>query len=119
MSHPGVQTVDDEADNNRSEISALSSRASQDVGDVSYNVNRWQEQDMEVFLEAWCAEVASAARRFAARELSQNLRPPDFDPQLSLPDLRSAIPNTSPSNSQDPIPTTTTPQSAWLPPTLR
>ncbi|KAI4127319.1 MAG: hypothetical protein LQ347_004658 [Umbilicaria vellea] len=119
MSHPGVGTAGGDAEHSISETSAFSSRASQDIGDASYYVDRGQEQEMEAFLEAWCEEVASAARLFAAQELPHNLPPSESDPQLSLPESRPGIPNTSLSHSQEQHPSKTPSQATWLPPTLR
>ena len=120
MSHLGVRTTDDDAENNdRSEVSALSSRASQDIGDVSYNVNRVQEHETDTFLGAWSDEDSSHARRFAARELSENHYPPDFDLQLPLLELHPALSKTSSAKAEGPNPATTPYPPTWLPVTLR
>ena len=119
MYHLGARTGDDEAENNRSEVSAFSSRASQDIGDISYNANRAQEQETENFLGAWSEEDTSRARLFAARELSETHCPSDFDPQLPLLELHPAISNTRSAKVQEPNPTTTPSPSTWLPLTLR
>ena len=122
VSHLGGRDADDEAENIQFDVSIFSSRASQDyqgIGDDSNNVHREQEQEMEAPLPAWSEGGASRARSFAARELSENHCPSDFDPQLPLLELHSVIPKTGSAKVQASNSTATSSRSTWLPLTLR
>lgn len=119
VSHLGGRDADDEAEDIRFDVSTFSSRASQDIGDDSNSGHREQEQATEAPLRAWSAGGPSRARSFAARELSENLCPSDFDPQLPLLELHSVNSKTSSAKIQASNSTAISSPSTWLPLTLR
>ena len=57
---------------------------------ISHDVDCEEGQEMGASLGAWSEEDTSRARVFAARNLSENLRPSEFDPQVPLLEMHPA-----------------------------